>query len=236
MNKKIESQIRTIIEATQKKWDLFEPKEAILFTISGGKDSLSMLALLHKYINDFKCLHISISPNSDLSFIPFVEQYSTIEVIQTEIMQEVKSSKKNPCFICSRRRNQAIFEYAQKQGIRRVFFGHNREDVTETLLMNMLYSQKISTMLPKQLLFGGKIEVVRPLYEVPEILLANYAKDIPFIAKSCEFDGFTKREYVKKLINKIHTEHPNIDIRDNIYKSILKFDLSHLPLKKEILD
>ncbi|MBI9032170.1 hypothetical protein JEZ13_09255 [bacterium] len=230
MNKKIKTQIKTIIEASHQKWNLLNPQEPVLFAISGGKDSLSMLDLLYDYFDDFKCLHVSISSDSDLSFIPFVEQYSPIEVIQTQIMQEVKSSKKNPCFICSRRRNQAIFEYAQSQGIKKVFFGHNREDVTETLIMNMLYSNKISTMLPKQPLFGGKIEVVRPLYEVPELLLSNYAKDIPAIAKSCEFDGHTKREYVKMLINKIYAEHPDIDIRDNLYKSILNIDLEHLPL------
>jgi len=229
MNKKIESQIRDIIDLTNQKWTLFKPSDSVVMAISGGKDSLSLLTILHNYFTNFKAVHIAIAPNSDLSFIPYVEQFTKLEVVETNIIKEVKASKKNACFICSRRRNQAIFEYAYAQGIKKVLFAHNRDDVMETLLMNMLYSRKISTMLPKQALFGGKIEVVRPMYEVPEILLNNYAKEIPVILKSCEYDGNTKREYVKDLINHIANNHPNIDVKDNLYNAILNVDFEHLP-------
>lgn len=231
MNKKIASQIEKIIHQTNAKWQLFDASEQVLFAISGGKDSLSLLTILHNYFNKSQAVHIAIEANSDNSFLPFAEQYSHVEVINTKIMEEVKASSKNPCFICSRRRNQAIFEYAHSHNIRKVIFAHNRDDVIETLLMNMLYSRKISTMLPKQALFGGKIEVIRPLYEVPEILLTNYAKDIPAVSKSCEYDGNTKREYVKNLVKMIVTQHPDININDNLYNSLLNLDLSHIPTK-----
>jgi len=229
MNKKIASQILSIIDHTNQKWQLINPTEPVIFAISGGKDSLSLLTILHNYFTNFKAVHIAIAPNSDLSFIPYVEQFTKLEVVDTNIMQEAKASKKNACFICSRRRNQAIFEYAYAQGIKKVIFAHNRDDVIETLLMNMLYSRKISTMLPKQALFGGKIEVVRPMYQVPEILLFNYAKQLPVIDKSCDYDGNTKREYVKDLIKLIAKKHPNININDNLYNAILNVDLEHLP-------
>lgn len=229
MNKKIESQINRIIAQTNQKWNLFDVCEPIVLAISGGKDSLSLLSLLHNYLLNYQAVHISIEANSDLSFIPFVEQFTKIKVINTNIMQEVRASKKNACFICSRRRNQAIFEYAHSLKIKKVIFAHNRDDVIETMLMNMLYSRKISTMLPKQALFGGKIQVIRPLYEVPEILLYNYAKDIPVIAKSCKFAGNTKREYVKNLVKQIADNHPDIDINDNLYNSLLNLDLTHIP-------
>lgn len=229
MNKKIKSQIESIIKASNQKWDLIHPDDRVVLAISGGKDSLSLLTILSDYFINFKTVHIAIRPDSNLDFLPFCEQYSQLEVVQTKIMEEVMSSNKNPCFICSRRRNQAIFEYAQSQGIKKVLFAHNREDVMETLLMNMLYSRKIATMLPKQALFGGKIEVIRPLYEVPEILLKNYAKDIPSISKSCEFDGHTKRQYIKNLIHKIAKDHPDINIQDNLFNSLLNLDLTHIP-------
>lgn len=229
MNKKIASQINNIIVQTNQKWNLYAASEPLVLAISGGKDSLSLLSLLHDYFQNYQAVHISIEMNSDLSFIPFVEQFTKLEVIQTNIMKEAKSSKKNACFICSRRRNQAIFEYAHSRGIKKVIFAHNRDDVIETLLMNMLYSRKISTMLPKQPLFGGKIEVLRPLYEVPEILLTNYAKDIPVISKSCDYAGNTKREYVKNLVKQIAENHPDIDINDNLYNSLLNLDLTHIP-------
>ena len=231
MNKKIETQIRNIIEQTNKKWQLFDSHEPVVLSISGGKDSLSLLAILHDYLPHYQAVHIAIEPNSDLTFLPFVEPFTKLEIIETNIMGEAKSSKKNACFICSRRRNQAIFEYAHKLKIKKVIFAHNRDDVIETLLMNMLYSRKISTMLPKQPLFGGKIEVIRPLYEVPEILLSNYAKDIPVITKSCEYDGNTKREYVKSLVKQIAKNHLDININDNLYNSLLNLDLTHIPAK-----
>ncbi len=229
MNEKIKKQILSLINLSDAKWNLFNPKESYLLAISGGKDSLSLLTLLSNFLKNFKCLHIQISPDSDLSFIPFVKNYSTIDIISSNIMEQAITSKKNPCFICSRRRNQAIFEYAHSKGIQKVIFAHNREDVTETLLMNMLYSRKIATMLPKQDLFGGKIHVIRPLYEVPEILLANYAKEIPTITKACQFDGHTKRQYIKDLIKQISQDHPQIKIADNLYNSLLHVDSLHLP-------
>lgn len=229
MNLKIKAQIQAIIDSSNEKWDLIKNDQAYVLAVSGGKDSLALLTILSDYLDNFRCVHIAIQTDSDLSFTPYVEKFSSLEVIQTVIMKEVKASKKNPCFICSRRRNQAIFEYAHSKGIKKVIFAHNRDDVTETLLMNMLYSRKISTMLPKQELFGGKIQVVRPLYEVPEILLNNYAKDIPSIKKSCFYDGHTKRQYIKDLLTKISREHPDINAHDNLYNSILNLDLDHLP-------
>lgn len=232
MNKKIAFQIEKIIQESNAKWQLFNPSDQVLFAISGGKDSLSLFTILHNYFTNYSAAHIAIEANSDLSFLPFIQEYAPVEVISTKIMEEVKNSRKNPCFICSRRRNQAIFEYADSLGIKKVIFAHNRDDVIETLLMNMLYSSKISTMLPKQTLFGGKIEVIRPLYEVPEILLYNYAKDIPTISKSCQYDGNTKREYVKNLVKTISQAHSDININDNLYKSLLNLDITHIPTSK----
>jgi tRNA 2-thiocytidine biosynthesis protein TtcA len=229
MNLKIKTQIKTIIESSNSKWNLLDTKETYLLAISGGKDSLALLTILSDYLDKTLCVHVSLDSSSDLSFISFVEQYSPIDVIKTSIMQEASNSPKNPCFICSRRRNQAIFEYAYSKGIRKVIFAHNRDDVSETLLMNMIYSRKISTMLPKQDLFAGKIQVIRPLYEVPEILLANYAKDFPAVKKSCIYDGHTKRQYIKNLIKQISSDHPHIKVEDNLYNSILNLDLKHLP-------
>lgn len=231
MNKKISLQIENIIQQSNAKWQLFDSAEQVLFAISGGKDSLSLLSLLSHVFLKINTVHIALEANSDLSFLPFVEEYSQLKIIPTNIMAEVRASRKNPCFICSRRRNQAIFEYAHSLKIKKVIFAHNRDDVIETLLLNMLYSGKISTMLPKQALFGGKIEVIRPLYEVPEILLSNYAKEIPTLAKACAYDGNTKREYVKNLIKQIADSHPDININDNIYNSLLNIDLTHIPEK-----
>lgn len=235
MNTQIRNQITTIINSTNNKWDLLDSNQNYVLAISGGKDSLALLTILSAYLNNFLCVHIALDSSPDLSFIPFVKEYAPIEIIKTSIMREVRSSSKNPCFICSRRRNQAIFEYAHAKGIKKVIFAHNRDDVTETLLLNMLYSRKIATMLPKQTLFAGKIEVVRPLYEVPEILLTNYAKEIPTISKACQFDGHTKRQYIKDLVKNISSEHPQINVRDNLYNSLLNLDINHLPamLKKE---
>ncbi len=226
---KIGSQILKIVSDTNDKFNIFSKEDKAVFAISGGKDSLSLLTLLQSHFKEIKCLHVRISPTSDISFIEFASNFHKIDIVESDILTEARNSKKNPCFICSRRRNQKIFEYAQSQGIKKVVFAHNREDVIETLLMNMLYSRKISTMMPKQVLFAGKIEVLRPFYEVPEVLLYNYSKDIPSISKSCEFDGNTKRQYIKDLVNQIAKEHPKINIKDNIYNSILALDKDFIP-------
>lgn len=217
---------------SNEKWSLFNPSDKVVFALSGGKDSLSLLSLLSDYFDDFLCVHVAISSESDRKFIKFAEKFTNVHIIETSILEEARNSKKGACYICSRRRNQKIYEFAYENGYNRVLIGHNREDVTETLLMNMIYSSKISTMLPTQPLFGGKITEIRPLYEVPEILLKNYAKEFPVIDKTCEFDGNTKREYIKKLIDKVALEHKRtINVKDNVFRSIL--NISHMPQDKE---
>jgi tRNA 2-thiocytidine biosynthesis protein TtcA len=72
-------------------------------------------------------------------------------------------NKKNPCFLCSRLRRKRIFEIADAEGCNKIAFAHHRDDIIETLLINMFYGREISTMMPNQRIFGGKLHIIRPL-------------------------------------------------------------------------
>ena len=77
-----------------------------------------------------------------------------------------QNQNKNPCFICSRKRRKALFELADKLNCDKVALVHQRDDVIETLILNIFYGREISTILPKQPVFNNKFQIIRPFWEI----------------------------------------------------------------------
>ena len=75
-------------------------------------------------------------------------------------------NRENPCFLCSRMRRKLLFEMAGALGCNRIAMGHHKDDIIETLFLNIFYGASISTMMPVQALFDGKLKIIRPLYRV----------------------------------------------------------------------
>lgn len=129
-------------------------------------------------------------------------------------------NKKNPCFLCSRLRRKRIFEIADAEGCNKIAFAHHRDDIIETLLINMFYGREISTMMPNQSIFGGKLHIIRPLVYLSEALVKKYSRErrFPVLKNDCPTSKTSKRVYIKNLLNKL--ERDNKEIRDNIYKAM----------------
>jgi tRNA 2-thiocytidine biosynthesis protein TtcA len=129
-------------------------------------------------------------------------------------------NKKNPCFLCSRLRRKRIFEIAAERGCNKIAFAHHRDDIIETLLINMFYAREISTMVPNQSIFAGKLHIIRPLAYIREVLVKKYAVErrFPAIENRCPTSKTSRRLYIKNLLNELEKE--NKDIRHNIFKSL----------------
>jgi tRNA 2-thiocytidine biosynthesis protein TtcA len=140
-------------------------------------------------------------------------------------------NRKNPCFLCSRLRRKRIFEIAAERGCNKIAFGHHRDDIIETLLINLFYGREISTMLPDQPIFGGKLHIIRPLAYVREGLVKRYAKErgFPFIENRCPTSRTSKRRRVKELLDDMEKESPQI--RENIWKAMGHVKTDYLPAK-----
>lgn len=199
--------------------------------ISGGKDSLSLLKILSKLHPHVEAIHIPFSSTEPGTYHEFCQSLAPYHVPDIEISKLIKTTLKKPCFNCTKARRKVILEYAESRNIRKIVFAHHRDDVIETFIMNMLYQDELSTMNPRQPLFGGRFEIIRPLYMVPEYLIRKYADEnsLPIAKNTCGYGDQTKRSYVRKLLHDIQLENTGRDIREHVFNSLLNPNFDFMP-------
>lgn len=124
------------------------------------------------------------------------------------------------CFVCARNRRSQLFELARQKGCNKLALGHHRDDLVETFLINAFYSGNISTMLPRQDLFGGRLSLIRVLsyLEKHEIEEISRRADLRPIAHYCPHDGSSRRQTVRGLLKVICSEIP--DARSSIFAAL----------------
>ncbi|PID30146.1 MAG: hypothetical protein CSB55_00025 [Candidatus Cloacimonadota bacterium] len=220
------AKIVKLTEEANKRWNLFEPGEKITAGISGGKDSLAMLEILRNEFN------LELIPVTVDIFAEEVSQKTEngIIILKRPIMKEI-SGIKNQCFTCSKRKRQAILEFSLENGIKKIALGHHKDDVVETLLLNQIFSREYSAMMPKQELFGGEFEIIRPFYLVPEKLINIFFKrnKLNVLSRKCGYEDKTKRLFIKNLIREIQKKHKKINVSDNIFSAMKQVKEKYLP-------
>jgi tRNA 2-thiocytidine biosynthesis protein TtcA len=133
------------------------------------------------------------------------------------------------CGLCSRLRRGALYRYARENGITRIALGHHRDDIVETLFLNMFYGGKLKTMPPKLLSADKRHIVIRPLAYVAERDIERYARvrDFPIIpCNLCGSQQHLKRRAVKELLAGWEREHPGRT--EAIFSSLRNVQVSHL--------
>jgi len=137
-------------------------------------------------------------------------------------------NRENPCFLCSRMRRKLLFELADTLQCNRIALGHHKDDIIETLFLNIFYGASISTMLPVQELFGGKLTIIRPLYLLDEDLIRRYAEemDFPRIQLGCPSAGATKREEIKDMLKSFYRKSGKI--KGNIFHALQNVNTEYL--------
>jgi len=219
--------------------------DRILIGVSGGADSFALLDLLDSpmvYVPGFTFLAVNIDLGFDPEYAAFhkMEKYlrgyqydHILEKTNIGTLAHSDFNRKNPCFLCSRMRRKRIFEIAAERGCNKIAFAHHRDDVIETLLINMFYGREISTMMPNQSIFGGRMHIIRPLVYLSEDVVKKYSKErqFPVVKNNCPTSKNSRRAYIKKLLNRLEKENP--DIRHNIYTAMRHVKPDYLPLMPE---
>ncbi len=216
------------VRDANRRWNLFEPDDRVLVGVSGGKDSLALPRLLSLLPVGIELVHVGI--NIDEALLEYCRDIAPFHLVEVDVLAHLPK-RENPCFECSRIRRKLILEKARERGIAKIALGHHRNDVVETLLLNMVFSREISTMMPKQSLFDGEYHIVRPLYTVPEALLASYAKErqYPVMDERCPHAGNSKRTTIRKMLRDLQHEHEKIDVLDNLFSSMARVNGDFLP-------
>lgn len=213
-------------------YGMIAPGDRLLVGVSGGADSLALLDLLDSpmiFVPPFTFHVAHIDAGFDPAYEGFVilEQYlkaggyePVMEKTDIGPVAHSDVNRKNPCFLCSRLRRKRIFEIAAERGCNKIAFAHHRDDIVETLLINMFYAREISTMVPSQRIFGGRLHIIRPLAYIRESLLKKFALErrFPVAQNLCPTSRTSRRLYIKNLLSELEKE--NKDIRDNIFRSM----------------
>ena len=220
------------------RYGLIQDGDRILVGVSGGKDSLTLLCLLQERRNrvpiDYELIPVHIdlgfdSGHAEILKVFFEARNLPYHIEFTEIGRRANSpeNRENPCFLCSWERRKRLFRLAHQLQCNKVALGHHKDDIIETLLLNIFYSGEISTMLPLQTLFKGKITLIRPLALIEEKKIKRFAQemDLPFGPSGCPSSGKTKRKEIKELIEAVQMK--NHRVKGNIFRSLSNVKLDY---------
>ena len=226
------------------RYGLIQDGDRIIVGVSGGKDSLTLLHLLQERRKrvpiDYELVpvHIDLGFDSERAEILknfFEAQGLPYHIEFTDIGKRANSpeNRENPCFLCSWERRKRIFHLAHRLQCNKIALGHHKDDIIETLLLNIFYSAEISTMLPVQTLFKGKITLIRPLALIEEKKIERFAQEmgLPFGPSGCPSSGKTKRKEVKELIEAL--ERKNRKVKGNIFRSLSNIKLDYMLCRVE---
>jgi tRNA 2-thiocytidine biosynthesis protein TtcA len=219
--------------------DMIRDGDHVMVAVSGGKDSLALLWLLKERIKrvpiDYRITAVHVDPgfganSADQMASFFLAHGFEFRVIESDIGPKAHGpqNRENPCFLCSRLRRKLLFQAAEEVGCNRMAFGHHKDDLIETFFLNVFYGASISTMVPVQGFFGGKLTVIRPFYLVDEDLIRRYAQlmDWPEISLDCPTAGSSKREEIKNMLK--HFYRSNRKIKGNIFHALQNVNAEYL--------
>jgi tRNA 2-thiocytidine biosynthesis protein TtcA len=230
---------------TVKKYGMIESGDRILVGVSGGKDSLTLLRLLNDrmglFPNDYELLALHVASNfrcEGLIDPGSLEEYFRENGYSYRIIPlNLYAGKRGmSSYWCARNRRRVLFDTANRLGFNKIALGHHRNDVIETALLNMFYHAEISTMLPRQELFGGKMTIIRPLYTIPEADTIRFSRmhEFPSVTCHCPFDRETKREFFKRLLLEVERQHPKACL--NALRALENVNEEYLPSSKIVED
>ena len=144
----------------------------------------------------------------------------TVEMTDYGLVAHSEENRENPCFLCSRRRRQRLFELADEFGCNKIAFGHNKDDIIETLFLNMCYAGEISTMSPVQTFFKDRFTVIRPLAFTDEDVIRRFATEAQFpdFENNCPSAKKSKRQEIKVMLQQLY--RGNRKIKGNLFRAM----------------
>jgi tRNA 2-thiocytidine biosynthesis protein TtcA len=222
-------------------WKMVQDGDRVLLGLSGGKDSLSLLWLLAERRRRIPIDFTIVAAHIEMGYQ--VVDHGALRALCDELEVEFhlletdfgprahtsENREKSPCFFCAMHRRRELFQLAGKLKCPKLALAHHQDDLIETFLMNAFWAGSLSTMLPVQPFFEGKITVIRPLALIDADYTRRFSrqKGLPVQPPCCPSASTGKRARVRGVLDNLIRE--NKKVRPNLWTAISTSGLSTLP-------
>ncbi len=238
---KLAKRLRRNVGRAIEDFNMIEHGDRVMVCMSGGKDSYTLLDVLlslrRRAPVDFELMAVNLDqkqPGFPEHVLPdYLRRlgipFHVIDEDTYSTVKRVVPAGKTMCSLCSRLRRGILYRFAREQGVTKIALGHHRNDIIETLFLNMFFGGKLKAMPPKLRSDDGAHIVIRPLAYCKEDDIAEYAEQRAFPIIPCNLCGSQEnlqRKQVKAMLREWEKHHPGR--LETIFSALQTVSPSHL--------
>ncbi|NLB90510.1 MAG: tRNA 2-thiocytidine biosynthesis protein TtcA [Clostridiales bacterium] len=226
---------------------MIEDGDRIAVGLSGGKDStllLHALSLYRQFSRKKYTLHaftvtLGLRPFDTTPLAKLCEELKVAYTVRETDIAEIlftQRKEKNPCSLCAKMRRGILMNLANEFHCNKLALGHHGDDGVETLLMSLLYENRLHTFHPVTYLSRADVTAIRPMVYMEEKHIQKVVRrlNLPVVKNPCPVDGHTKRQEIKELLTTLSKSYPHI--RESLLQALRKdhqYGLWNKPTQKE---
>jgi tRNA 2-thiocytidine biosynthesis protein TtcA len=239
--KRLQARLRGLVGKAIEDFGMIAEGDRVMVCLSGGKDSYTLLDVLLSLQRSAPIRFDLVAVNLDQKQPGFPEHvlpeyltalgvpFHVIEQDTYRVVKRVIPEGRTMCGLCSRLRRGALYRYAAENGITKIALGHHRDDIVETMFLNLFFGGRMKAMPPKLLSEDKRHIVIRPLAYVPEREIERYARVRRFPIIPCTLCGSQQqlqRVTVKKMLADWERDYPGRT--ETIFSALCNVSASHL--------
>jgi tRNA 2-thiocytidine biosynthesis protein TtcA len=239
--RRLKARLRGLVGKAIEDFRMIEGGDRVMVCLSGGKDSYTLLDILLSLQRsapvEFELIAVNLDqkqPGFPAHVLPdylaaLGVPFHVIEQDTYSVVKRVIPEGKTMCGLCSRLRRGALYRYAGENGITKIALGHHRDDIVETLFLNMFFGGQLKAMPPKLRSEDGRHVVIRPLAYVAEQDIERYARARQFPLIPCSLCGSQEnlqRTEIKNMLREWERRYPGRT--ETIFSSLRNVAVSHL--------
>ncbi|MCB9761846.1 MAG: tRNA 2-thiocytidine(32) synthetase TtcA [Alphaproteobacteria bacterium] len=238
---RLEKRLLRQISQINKEFGLLEAGDRVMVGVSGGKDSYALMHLLEHLRRRSPVPFTLVGVNLDQGHPGFpahvIEgwfqdngfEYRMLKRDTYSVVLDKIPEGRTYCSLCSRLRRGILYSAAQDLGCTKIALGHHRDDLIETVMLNLFFSGQLKSMAPRLHSDDGRNVVIRPLAYCAEEDIAAYAQMMGFPVVPCDLCGSQEnlqRQQIKAMLKDLEREHPRI--KGSMLAALRNVRVSHL--------